>query len=153
MFFWWVYSLVKVCTFFIGGARAFAGCWLLRPNPSLKWDWLTASPITQYVRHQRLKALLCKPHGYCLAGHRFLVVVGVLVGFSLLILRFKLRFFVAGLASFAPYLLLSLVGFVMFVLCCCVCPNPSFKRDWLTARPLIQTLGWGDFYEFCKRFD
>ena len=46
-------ALVKVCTFFVGGARALAGCWLLRPNPSFKRDWLTASPLTQYVRRQK----------------------------------------------------------------------------------------------------
>ena len=35
---------VKACTFFVGGARALAGYWLLRPNPSFKWDALKRAP-------------------------------------------------------------------------------------------------------------
>ena len=88
-------------------------------------------PLIANVRLQRKNTLLCKPHPYCLAEQRFLVVFGVLGWFLVVVLCGY--FGVFGGACWLvlrAYLLLSLLGFAMFLVYCSVCPNPSVKRDW-----------------------
>ena len=42
---------VKVCTFFVGGARVFAGYWLLRSNPSIKRNALKRAHYVKQRSH------------------------------------------------------------------------------------------------------